>query len=232
MAGLFVHPVVAQEIYKLLPQGIITDEGMFYAGSIAPDAIHAREGFVREEKKHTHLRDHIPDRDFGLEENLEIFHKRVSDFIIKHREREGASLDLYRGYVVHIVTDELFMLSVRQEFCDVMEHMGIAQDDEVFYHAILDDMNRNDLLLAASYESKEEIRRRLEEVQSHQIEEFLTETEINDSRKWVLHRYFYEENELLQPVYISFERMRKFIASATKLIIGMLSEGGSLPQML
>ncbi|MDF2537818.1 MAG: hypothetical protein K0S76_839, partial [Herbinix sp.] len=113
MAGIFVHLVIAREIIKQLPKGVISEEDLFYAGSIAPDAIHAREGFVRAEKKHTHLRDDIPDMDFGMTENLALFHKRVSDFIINCTDEKDDLLDLYRGYVVHLLTDELFMLTVR-----------------------------------------------------------------------------------------------------------------------
>jgi hypothetical protein len=231
MAGIFVHLVIAREIIKLLPKGTILDESLFYAGSIAPDAIHAREGFVRADKKHTHLRDDILDQDFGTKENLSLFHKRVSDFIMKNRDNTGGFLDLYRGYVVHILTDELFMLTVRQEFCNVMEHLGIAQSDKEFYHTILTDMNRNDLILAKDYKEADEIRIKLEGVKTHHIKDFLSEDEIYRSREWVIHRYFYEENELLEPVYISYESILEFVTMAAREIAVRLSEGKSLPKM-
>lgn len=231
MAGIFTHLVIAKEILKLLPKGTIINEGLFYAGSIAPDAIHAREGFVRAEKKHTHLRDNIPDNEFGYEENLSLFHRRVSDFIRNNDEKKDGFWDLYRGYVVHVLSDELFILTVRQEFCKEMEQLGIAQIGKEFYFNILTDMNRNDILLTRNYGGIEEIKLQLERVSTHQIEGFLSEKEINSSREWVIYRYFYEEHELLEPIYITYERMLEYIKVASKDIVARLSEGGSLPRM-
>jgi len=231
MAGIFTHLVITKEILKLLPKGTIIEEGLFYAGAIAPDAIHAREGFVRAEKKHTHLRDDIPDMDFGLEENLALFHSRVAEFILDSREKKDGFLDLYRGYVVHVLTDELFVLTLRQEFCNVMEQLGIAQIDKEFYYNILTDMNRNDILLTRNYIGAEEIKARLEQVSTHQVEGFLSAEELNSSREWVIYRYFYEEHEILEPIYITYERTLEFIEMAAKDIAMRLTEGKSLPRM-
>lgn len=231
MAGIFVHLVIAREIYKRLPKGTIRDEGLFYAGSIAPDAIHAREGFVREDKKHTHLRDDILDRDFSLEDNLDLFHKRVAEFILQHKNDTDDLLDLYRGYVVHILTDELFILTVRQEFCNVMEKKGIDQYDSEFIIQILSDMNRNDIILSQCYEEREEIKHQLEHVKKHQIQDLLREEEISSSKDWVVNRYFYEKHEILEPEFISYQRILEFIDMAIKDICIRLSEGGDLPCM-
>ena len=106
MAGTITHLAVAYEILKELPDGIITNQDLFYAGSLAPDTIHARKGFIRSDKKHTHLRDDIADMDFHTLENLTLFHNRVTDFINDNLVRKDDLIDLYRGYVVHLLTDE------------------------------------------------------------------------------------------------------------------------------
>jgi hypothetical protein len=231
MAGIFVHLVIAREILKSLPQGTFIDEGLFYAGSIAPDAIHARDSFIRAEKKHTHLRDDIPDKELGNEENLSLFYHRVTEFIKKNKEKTDGLLDLYRGYVVHILTDELFILSVRKEFSKAMEQLGIEENDKEFYSYILNDMNSCDLLLAKEYKEKEEIKEKLENVKAHYIEDYLSEIEIKKSREWVIQRYFYEEHELLEPLYIRYQSILDFIEMAVPNIIKRLSEDGSIPRM-
>lgn len=231
MAGIATHLIIAREILQLLPDGTIKDKSLFYAGSIAPDAIHAREGFVRKDKNHTHFRDNITERDFILCSNLELFHRRVSDFILEHRERKDGLLDLYRGYVVHILTDELYMLTLRQEFVLIMEERGIGQYDQEFIRSIITDMTRNDDLLVKRYSGMEEIKEYLQNLIPYQITGMLSENELRDSRNWVLERYFYEVIEPLEPVYISHERTLAFIHMAVKDIIGRLSEGGSLPRM-
>lgn len=232
MAGIITHLVIAREMIKLLPKGTIKEEGLFYEGSFAPDAIHAREGFIREDKKHTHLRDNIPDKDFILEENRTLFYSRVADFILENQMRECGLLDLYRGYVVHLLTDELFVITIREEFCEIMAGMGIAQHDIEFFYNIVSDLNRIDDILVENYEGMDEIRKRLEKIKPYPIEGLLSENEIRDCNNWLLHNYFVEKHELLAPVYISYERTLDFIKMTAENIVIRLSEGGSLPRML
>jgi len=231
MAGIIAHLAIAREILKLLPKNTIENEGLFYAGSIAPDAIHARESFVRAEKKHIHLRDDIPDKDFAIIENLELFHKRVADFITINIVRDDALLDLYRGFVVHILTDELFVLTIRQEFTEAMEELGIAQSDKAYYNNIITDLNRNDALLVKKCVGLEEVRLQLEQVKPYQVEGYLSEKELNDSRYWVINQHYCEVQENKEPDYISYERMLDFIHMAAENIAKRLSEGGNLPRM-
>lgn len=231
MAGVITHLVIAREIDKLLSDGTIVDKGLFYAGAFAPDAIHARENYVRTDKKHTHLRDNIMDKDFITEENLTLFHQRVANFIMDNSLKEEGLQDMYRGYVIHLLTDELYMLTLRAEFCETMEKLGISQSDKEFFTYIVEDMYRNDFILTNNYEGIEEIRKHLEEVKSFQIRGFLSEKEISDCKDWLGRHYFIEKCEVLEPVYISHEKTLDFIKLATTNIVERLSEGGSLPRM-
>lgn len=231
MAGIITHLIVAREILKLLPENIITEEDQFYAGSIAPDAIHAREGFVRADKKHTHFRDDIPDKEFGMPNNLELFHNRIADFIRQNRKADKELLDLNRGYVVHLLTDELYLLTIRQEYIEAVRTKGIIQSDKEFFHGIVTDMTRNDELLADRYPEMDKIGSKLEHVTSHEISGLLSKDELEASRGWVLWRFFKEQRELLQPIHISYDRTLEFIHMAAADITRRLSEGGSLPRM-
>ncbi len=231
MAGLVTHLIIAREIHKRLPKGTIRDLGQFYAGSIAPDAVHARVNYVRADKKHTHLRDDIPDKDFIREDYLKLFRQRVADYILEHRNGEDGLLDVHRGYVVHLLTDELYLLTLRQEFVLNMEKLGISQADPEFFHRVITDMHRNDFLLLYHDKELDIIRYHLEQVKPFGLEPMLSEEEITESRWWVINRFFYEEYELEEPLSISFERSKDFIILATEDIIGRLSEGGSLPGM-
>jgi hypothetical protein len=232
MAGVITHMVIAREILKLLPEGTIRDRGLFYLGNLAPDAIHAREGYERAHKKHTHFRDDILDKEFEQDENLALFHKRLADFILLNRYRKDGLLDYYRGYVVHILTDELFMLTVRKEFCAVMEEQGIAQNDKRFFDYIVTDMNRNDFLLVDNYEGSSEIRQFMEQVPIFPITDYLSEREISESRDWLVQRHYIEKHQALAPCFISYERLWQFIRMATETIITKLSEDECFPRML
>ena len=73
MAGTIVHLAVATQLDQLFANeperylGKMADKycsNDFFAGNICPDGIMAREGYCREMKLHTHMRDGIPDGTF------------------------------------------------------------------------------------------------------------------------------------------------------------------------
>ncbi len=232
MAGVITHLVIAREMLKILPENTIRQEGLFYLGNLAPDAIHAREGYIRAHKKHTHFRDDIPDTDFEFPENYARYRERLAEFINKNRDRSDDIIDLYRGYVVHILTDELFVLTIRKEFCGIMSALGIGQNDRRFFDYIVADMNRNDMQLVYHYEGMDEIRRYMEEIAVCEVAGYISTQEMSISRDWLIHQHFILEQEELQPVYISYDRMLEFIQLAAREIVKRLSEGGDLPGML
>jgi hypothetical protein len=232
MAGLITHMVIAREMIKRLPKESIREEGLFYLGNLAPDAVHAREGYIRAYKKHTHFRDDIPDMEFEREEHQVVYRKRLEEFAVKNRERGDGLEDLYLGYVTHILTDELFIVTVRKEFCKVMEQMGISQDDHRFFEYIVRDMTRNDLLLVKYYEEMEIIRRCMEQVGIYQIEGLLSSQELKNSKEWLVSYHFTEEHEFLDPVYISYNRTLEFIQEAVRTITDKLTGKDSPLRML
>lgn len=230
MAGVMTHMVIACEIIKRLPKNMIQDEGLLYLGALAPDAIHAREGYIRDFKKHTHLRDDIYDWDFAKDNYHSLFLRRVEEFILKN-SLDDRLIDLYRGYVIHLLTDELFVLTIREEFCKRLEQLGIAQTDKEFLTYIVADMNRNDFLLVKHYDGMNDIRNKMEKVTICEVQGLLSKQEMLLSRDWMINQHFVEEHELLQPEYIRYDRMLEFIDDCVNNILGRLSEGGSLPRM-
>ncbi len=218
MAGVITHMVIAKEMLKFLPEGTIRNLDLFYLGTLAPDAVHARMGYERVHKKHTHFRDDIPDPDFGLPENHTLYRERLEQFIKCNRNRTDGLLDFYRGYVVHILTDELFVLSIRREFCKRMEELGIEQNDKRFFEAIVADQNRNDLLLVYRYEEMDGLREHMERALIYPIEGYISEQELEDSRVWLIEHHFIKKHELIQPTYITYDRTLEFIYSSAEWI--------------
>lgn len=232
MAGVITHLVIAKEILKLIPEGTIKKPELFYLGSLAPDAVHARDGYERAHKKHSHFRDDIPDKDFETPGNYKIYQDRLVNFINVNKDRKDGLIDFYLGYVVHILTDELFVLSIRKEFCETMEKMGISQNDRPFFEYIVGDMNRNDILLVYRYEGINEIKDYMEKVTAYPVAGYISKQEMSDCRDWLVRQHFYEKQELPEPNYISYERTLDFIYTAAEEIVKRLSEGRSLPRML
>lgn len=232
MAGIITHMAVANEVRKRLPPDVIQDMGLFFMGNLAPDAVHCREGYIRAYKKRTHFREDIVDRDFIKEENQSLFHQRLAAFIGENTGREAGTLDQYRGYAAHNLTDELYLLTLRQEFCEVMEQQGIDQSNPLFFQTIITDMRRNDYLLMKNYDGIEEIRRCVEQAPLLPVEGYVSEEEMAAFRDWMLQKHFYQENEYLEPVYISFDKTLDFIQRSAGDIIERLSDGISFPKLL
>lgn len=232
MAGVITHMVIAREIIKRLPKDTIREESLFYLGNLAPDAIHAREGYVRAFKKHTHFRDDILDADFEMPENRQLFHDRLAEFVAKYKDRTDELFDLYLGYAAHVLTDELFMLTVRREFCEMMEGQGIAQTDRDFFDIIVGDMNRNDLLLVRYYEDIEEVKEKLLKVAIYPVENYISFQEMQICMDWMMKRHFFEEHKSEQPLYISYQRTLSFIQEAAEYVISKLTEFESPIRML
>ena len=83
MAGTITHLVIADRLLLKLPDRIkdrIKNLSLYYCGNLAPDAIMARENYVREMKKHTHFKDGIPEDELAKKENFELYRSRFEAF--------------------------------------------------------------------------------------------------------------------------------------------------------
>lgn len=231
MPGPITHLAIANRIINALPDGVITNRGLFYAGSIAPDSIHGREGFVRADKKHSHMRDNITDVDFSKRENLTVFHNRVTSFINDNMSKENNIIDLYRGYVVHLLSDEMFLLTIRPNFVIEMDKLGIVPTDILFYNKIIYDLDSQDFRLLKDNSEMKDICNLLKNVELHCVDGYITEKESILGINWVIEKYFNQEHEGSEPIYIPYKKILTFIDETAHNIISRLSDGAMFPRM-
>lgn len=225
MAGIITHLAIANKIINELPSGIIKDEGLFYAGSIAPDLIRMREGVTRADKKHTHMREGITDVDFIKKENLEIFHSRVNSFINDNISEKNDIRDLHKGFVVHLLSDEMFLINVRPDFVVKMNTLGIEPTDILFRDKILDDLDRHDFKLVDNHREMKVVLDLLKNVEPYSINDYITDKEIKLGINWVLEKNLYEDHETSEPIYIPYEKILTYIDETAHDIIARLSDG-------
>ena len=231
MAGVVTHLAIANRIINELPDGIITNKGLFYAGSIAPDLIRMREGVVRADKKHSHMRDNIADIDFSKRENLTMFHNRVTSFINDNKSKDNKLIDLYRGYVVHILSDEIFLLTIRPNFVMKMDKLGIVPTDILFRDKIFYDLDCHDFMLVKDNSEMKDICNLLKNVESHCIDGYITDKELKLGINWVIEKNFNQEHEVSEPIYIPYEKILTYIEETSQNIISRLSDGVMFPRM-
>lgn len=222
MAGTMVHMLTTKKIIERLGTKNISNIPSFYIGNFAPDAIHVREGYRREWKMCTHFRENIPDDAFHQKENLALFHSRLKAFAEKNLSRckEGSpEYDFYRGYVTHLLTDELFMRSIRIEFMDKIAETGLTQyNPETFVHFTYD-VNQIDFKIAATEEGMQDVYRWILTAPVFEVHGLLKKSEVEKSRKWVLNMYYDSHPVYDSPVYLRYERMLQFAEEAAVYVV-------------
>lgn len=222
MAGIITHLAIANKIVNELPNGIIKSRGLFYAGSIAPDLIRMRQGVTRADKKHTHMREGITDVDFIKTENLEIFHNRVKIFVHDNISEGNDISDLYKGFVVHLLSDEMFLINVRPDFVVEMKALGIEPTDILFRDKILDDLDSHDFKLVDNHREMKDVLNSLRNVEPYSINDYITDKEIKLGINWVLEKNLYEEHETSEPIYIPYKKILTYIDESAYDIIDRL----------
>lgn len=224
MAGTIVHLVIADLLAEEWKDScIVTSYGnvhfkydYFIAGNICPDGIMARKGYVREMKKHTHFRDNIEDCDFHKRENLLTFHRRLDNFMENSFNifKEDSIRNLYFGYLIHMLTDEKFVLEIRPEFMKNISVTGLTEQNMEIFKYFSKDVDTIDFSLVNEYKGIERIYNALSKINPYEIKEMVTKEELTSSRQWILN-YFFEtkHTDVKAPVYISYKRMKEFVNS-------------------
>lgn len=220
MAGVIVHLAVADSTFERLG---VENTAEYYTGNIAPDCIHSRKNYEREMKKHTHLRDRIRDWDFVLPENQKIFQQRMDGFVEKYCRHEK-NHDLYLGYLVHLITDEMFMKTIRLECAEAAEKVGIKQTDKRFFDFMMREINGSDSITAKKFHFKNDPVKLLKSAQGSFIEDYIYPEEIIDSENWIKENFFSGKEPFEPPVYVTYERILRFIEETSDVILQRAKE--------
>lgn len=225
MPGAITHIAIADKIIELLGDEKFDNISLFYCGSIGPDAIHARPGFSRKDKKKTHLREGIRDAEFLTDENQELFHKRVSDFIDKRIYKGNKYNDFLKGYVVHLLSDELFIKTVRLEYIKAMNGEETTEHGKEFFDGFMFDMDDIDYRLAREYPFSRNVREELYTEWGYSVDGLLAHEELSGSKWFVCNKFFDNKNqEYKTPKYITYQRMLEFIEESSMNIVVQLSD--------
>ncbi len=232
MAGTITHLAVADLICERLGETFFYDISKFYMGNIAPDAIHARENYNREYKKRTHLTEGISGSEFGNTQKLAVFHKRLIEYINKNYRAESENADLYLGYIVHLVTDELYNINMRKRYVDLMEYQGVKDTEQEFFLSLMKDIDRTDRLLLKKYPFKHEIKVILESTHGYEIKNMITADESDRSRKWVIGTFFSDDGQSGDSsMYLEYGDILRFIELSVETILNRFTNDSNFPSI-
>lgn len=222
MPGAIIHLLITEKIINRLNSKVTINDSLFYAGSIAPDAIHAKANYVREDKKRSHLRMGIRDSDFHNKNNLELFYKRVGEFKSKHINFSNSQVDFYIGYLIHLITDELFIRTIRLDYIKEMNKNGIIKEDKYFFKAFIEDVDKIDNQLLENFDDIERVQAYLSDVEELEVDSILTKNQIKVSREWILQRKFVNDYNIEKTNFITKNMATDFIKYATDEIVKRL----------
>jgi hypothetical protein len=233
MSGTLIHLAIADNIYYILGGDVIKNLPLFFGGNIAPDAIHAKKDYQRADKKHSHLCDEICSYGYGYPGIVKLFKDRVNEFIEKYYLTAGKDKDLYLGYIVHLLVDELDMFSAYERLENQLKSEGANPDESGFRKNLADEVNsgiHRDFfiedayicdILAHEYKFKQKFVDILEAEWDYEVKDYISANEINISKRWTINKVF--KSGLIQDSIVSNpKRAVKFIDLATKNIIEQL----------
>lgn len=214
MAGVIVHLAVADATFKRLN---IKNLPLYYAGNVAPDCIHSRKNYQREMKKHTHLRDGISDWDFILPENLKLFQQRLGKFQKEYCNKSD-NQELYLGYLTHLITDEMFMRTIRLRCAEEAEKSGILQTDKSFFGYMMREVNGADTLAAKNINFINDPVEMMKKSYGCYIRDYITANEMKDGMEWIIDNFFSDKNNFEEPAFLTMQMIEDFIQIAVNEI--------------
>ncbi len=224
MPGTIIHIAIADKIIELLGDEKFDNIPLFYCGSIGPDAIHARPEFSKEDKKRTHLCEEIEDVEFYTKENQKLYHERVNNFIGERIIEGNKYNDFLKGYVVHLLSDELLMKTIYPEYIRSI-NSDESGDNDKFYDGFVLDLEEIDYRLAREYPFSRNVREALYTEWGYSVEGLLIHEELSGSKWFVCNKFFDNRNETYKsPKFITYDRILEFIEESAMNIVVLLSD--------
>lgn len=222
MPGTIVHFLVVNKILDKLSDKILVNRGLLYAGSIAPDAVHALPDYVRDDKRISHLRTDIRDAHFHLKESLELFNNRIENFIEKNMTSRDKDYDFYLGYLIHLYTDELFILTVRMAYNNWRSLKGKTKIDKEFYKPFINDVELMDSHILCKLKNKEEIIDELEKIDRPLTILNLDDKSLRISRLWVINNKLKNNVIVDNTEFMTTKQIMGFVEVASETIFNRL----------
>jgi len=174
----------------------------FYLGSISPDAVHMRTGFVREDKTRSHCNARVLEAIEELDSMCVMIEKSV-----------GKEKDFLLGYLVHILTDLFWENTIYKTYNERYEaDPAPIQDKRMAYY------NDTDQLDFAFYEKeiwRPKVWEMLTEAQDFAVEDAVNKEEVAAWKHRTLTWYNSGKSQHTKPIkYIAYEDLDSFTSYA------------------
>ncbi len=188
-----VHLGVAKNLVNIFD---IKELPSFYLGSIAPDAVHMREGFNPEDKRISHMRN----------EDKNLWESQIISYIKAKVNKD----DFLTGYGVHILTDIIWNRTLHSSFKEkYSKHNSPIQDERSAYY---NDTDKLDFELFYNLSYTNELWENLSRSKAVDVTGLVYSDEIAAWNERTLHWYDSGHSQHQNPIkYIAYDELIDFI---------------------
>jgi hypothetical protein len=209
------HLYIAKNIYQRFPE-TIKDVSQFYLGSVAPDAVHNRAGYISENKKASHLC--VGDEGWGMITNNDEWIESVLGFLDKNKGSNNYSFIL--GYSCHVLSDIYNNIAVWTPF-RLKYPNELSKGYGGLYHQ---ESRKVDIELALRNRNNEDFWVHLEKAKSASVDDIIYADEIDKHKENILCNWYKdkEHQDTSSNKIVTIESMMNFVEDAANFIISRL----------
>lgn len=207
MPAQMIHLAIARNILKSIK---CNNHGLFYLGSLSPDAIHMRKDTGRAEKNITHF--HSSDHTKWQNDALNL--------LIENKQSKQVSF--YFGYVSHILADICWLHEIYYKTTEIIksDQAPILNASDAYYN----DLVQIDYEVNLQSPWKYDVFKQIKEAVAPNDFDLLSETEIESWKLNTIDHYKEDRLNSLTPIrYMNPNDIEKYIQTATKLIVNIFS---------
>lgn len=209
------HLHIAKNIHQLFPE-TIKDLSQFYLGTVAPDAVHNRAGYISDYKKASHLC--VGDERWGMLTNNDEWIESVLEFLYKNKNSDNYNFIL--GYSCHVLSDIYNNIAVWTPF-------RLEYPDELtkgyggLYHQ---ESEKVEIELALREENKDNFWVHLEKAKSTSLNDIIFAEEIEKHKENILYNWYKdkEHQDISSNKLVTIESTMNFVEDATNFIVSKI----------
>lgn len=209
------HLHIGKNIHKLFPE-TIKDLSQFYLGTVAPDAVHNRAGYISDYKKASHLC--VGDERWGMLTNNDEWIESVLEFLYKNKNSDN--YDFILGYSCHVLSDIYNNIAVWTPF-------RLEYPDELtkgyggLYHQ---ESEKVEIELALRDENKDNFWVHLEKAKSTSLNDIIFAEEIEKHKENILYNWYKdkEHQDISSNRLVTIESTMNFVEDASNFIVSKI----------
>ena len=240
-----VHLAIADKIYALLGIGVIRNPSLFFCGNLAPDAYETRSNYGISDKKRTHMCEDevVHSYGYGYPEVAEQFKIRINEFIKNYYMNADENRDLYLGYIVHLLTDEIYRVKTYQLLEEHLKNNGICNDEPDFRKNLADkvaDGEYKDIFSAISnayristheYPFKQNMIKIFDTIWCCEVRNYISAKDISAFNGFVLNS-LQNAQKRKKAIYNDHDKAIEFVDFTANEIIARISGGAGITRII